>query len=226
MKRPVTLFLDPISPYTYFASHLLSDLAKKHNLAVKCVPVLFAGLLTAHSNKGPAEIPAKRRHVFMDCTRNAQLMHLPFKMPPSHPFNPLLALRAMAAMEGHGAEKQFQFVKHVVNSCWGQGVDISNAANLIHIADQCGVDGDKLITQTATQDAVKSKLRYNTEHAVEQGIFGVPTVKVDNELFWGSDRIHHVEAYLEGKLKVDHEAFEKMIAIPRTADRKEAKKHH
>jgi 2-hydroxychromene-2-carboxylate isomerase len=229
MKRPVTFFLDPISPYSYFACHLLSDLAKKHQLSVRCVPVLFAGLLSAHANKGPAEIPAKRRHIFLDCTRNAQLMKIPFHMPPSHPFNPLLALRTMTALiEGesdsqhHHNEKQFHFVKHVVNACWGQGMDITNASNLIHIANQCGLDGEKLLL-TANEDRVKSKLRYNTDHAVELGIFGVPTVKIDEELFWGSDRMHHVEAYLEGKLQVDLAAFDKMINIPRSADRKEVK---
>ncbi len=250
MKRPVTLFLDPISPYSYFACHLLSDLAKKHDLAVKCVPVLFAGLLNAHANKGPAEIPAKRRHLFLDCTRNAQYMKIPFQMPPSYPFNPLLALRAMTALgekgnnnygnnddnnnnnnktstnssssidsQHHHNEKTFHFVKQVVNACWGQGMDITSPSPLIHIANQCDIDGEKLLL-SANEDSVKSKLRHNTDHAVQIGVFGVPTLKIDEELFWGSDRMHHVEAYLDGRLTIDMAGFEKMINIPRSSDRK------
>ncbi len=256
MKRPVTLFLDPISPYSYFACHLLSDVAKKHDLIVKCVPVLFAGLLNAHANKGPAEIPAKRRHLFLDCVRNAQLMKLPFQMPPGHPFNPLLALRTMTALgevgnnnddnnnnnnnsnsnnsnnsnnnnsnksidsQHHHNEKTFHFVKQVVNACWGQGMDITNPSTLLHIANQCDIDGNKLLL-SANEDRIKTKLRYNTDHAVQIGVFGVPTLKIDEELFWGSDRMHHVEAYLEGKLAIDMKGFEKMINIPRSSDRKQ-----
>lgn len=187
-------------------------------------PVLFAGLLNAHSNKGPAEIPAKRRQIFLDCVRSAQLMQIPFALPPSHPFNPLPALRAMVALESRPAS-QLHFMRHTLNACWGRGVDISQPARLAEIAEECGLHGEELLQQS-NEDAVKAKLRFNTEHAVSLGVFGVPTMRVDDELFWGSDRMHHLEAHLEGRLSVDRAAFEQMISVPRSADRKEFRHNH
>ena len=62
-------------------------------------PVLFAGLLKHFGHKGPAEIPAKRRHTYRQWVWQAAHDGIPFRMPPAHPFNPLRALRLALALD-------------------------------------------------------------------------------------------------------------------------------
>jgi 2-hydroxychromene-2-carboxylate isomerase len=60
-------------------------------------PVLFAALLDATGQKGPAEIPRKRAYTFKDVVRSAHRLGVAIAPPASHPFNPLLALRVASA---------------------------------------------------------------------------------------------------------------------------------
>ena len=94
----MTFYFDFISPYGYLAWTQIHALAAKHDRTVQPVPVLFAGLLKAWGHKGPAEIPPKRAYVARDIVRNARVLGQPIRVPPQHPFNPLLALR-VASLE-------------------------------------------------------------------------------------------------------------------------------
>ena len=93
----VTYYFDYISPYAYLAWTQVHRVAAPHGRAVESVPVLFAALLDANGQKGPAEIPRKRVYLFKDVIRSAHSLGEPIAPPASHPFNPLLALRVTAA---------------------------------------------------------------------------------------------------------------------------------
>jgi 2-hydroxychromene-2-carboxylate isomerase len=217
--RSVKFYFDPVSPYVYFAFHQLPKLANKHNVTFNCVPVLFAGLLNEHGQKGPAEIEAKRKNLFVDCLRLSQLKNIPFNMPPAHPFNPLLASRMATAIDD--PKQRYMFSFSVTEACWAKGKDITDQNLLINLAEQCGADGLALHQKAATEQ-VKKKLRDHTNQAIENGVFGVPSfyVKDTKELFWGSDRVDHLEAYLEGRLDLDYVKLQKILNHPRGAERK------
>ena len=89
---------DFVSPYAWVGWRPARALAERHGLELTPEPVLFAGLLDAHGNVGPAEVPAKRAYIFKDAYRKARARGLPpLVLPPAHPFNPLVALRAVTA---------------------------------------------------------------------------------------------------------------------------------
>ena len=91
----ITFYFDFISPYAWLALRPVRHIAKKHNVELRAVPVLFAGLLNKHGQLGPAEIPPKRLYLIKDVIRKAHQIdpELPVTLPPSHPFRPLLPLR-------------------------------------------------------------------------------------------------------------------------------------
>jgi 2-hydroxychromene-2-carboxylate isomerase len=185
VRRQLQCYVDPVSPYVWLAS---ADFARLEAAGVELVlvPVLFAGLLNAHGNIGPAELPAKRRYLFRDVMREAARRALRFTGPPGHPFNPLAALRMCTAVED-GAERRRLFAA-LVAACWEDGVDISDPALLLGLADRAGFDGQALAAAAATPD-VKQKLADATAQAVADGVFGVPTFRLGDELFWGGDRL-------------------------------------
>jgi 2-hydroxychromene-2-carboxylate isomerase len=93
-NRELTFYFDYISPNAHIAWTQLPTLVERHNLRVNLVPVLFAGLLRAHGQMGPAEQAAKRSWMSQNITRQAPLLGVPLSPPKRHPFNPLLSLRA------------------------------------------------------------------------------------------------------------------------------------
>src|SRR5262245_44781169 len=92
-REAIRFYFDFVSPYAYLAWTQVHALADRRGVDVAPVPVLLAALLDENGQRGPAEIERKRAYLFKDCLRLAHHFGVPFVLPPSHPFNPLLALR-------------------------------------------------------------------------------------------------------------------------------------
>ena len=216
--RTVRCYLDPVSPYAWLAARGFGRI-EAAGIRVAVVPVLFAGLLKAHGTPGPAEIPAKRRYLFRDVMRESARRGLSFAGPPGHPFNPLLALRMMTAVEDEAARLRLALA--LITACWENGEDISDAATASRIADAAGCDGAGLLLAAQTGE-VKARLAAATEQAVQDGVFGVPTFRIDgeDELFWGGDRIEALLWRLEGN-DIDAQALEAFLARPPLATRRQ-----
>jgi len=214
--KTVDFFFDFISPYGWLAARQLESFPP--GLAtIRYRPVLLAGLLHAHENKGPAEIPAKRVYTFTDVARWAHHLGLPYEGPPAHPFNPLLALRTCYAVKED--EARARFAKRLLIAVWEEGKDVTSPSTIETLATECKFDAKALLTAAGSPE-VKEGLKLQTQEAIRKGVFGVPSFCVDDEFFWGSDRLPFLKAYLSGDLSIDKNALEKRLARPRAADRR------
>lgn len=211
----VTFYFDPVSPYAWLAANAL-DRIEATGAQIVFQPVLFAALLNAHGNIGPAEVPAKRAYIFRDVMREAARAGLQFKGPPGHPFNPLQALRMCLAVTRQDERRRFALA--VMSACWERGEDVSDPAVLSKVADACGLSGSAL-QAAAQQPDIKMQLQAATENAIAGGVFGVPTFKVGAELFWGGDRIDALIQYLHGD-RIDEQALADFLAQAPLAQRK------
>jgi 2-hydroxychromene-2-carboxylate isomerase len=190
---PITYWFDFVSPYAWVAFGPSRALAEKHGQSFVARPVLFAGLLDAHGLVGPAEVPAKRAYIFKDAFRKAHARGLPpLVLPPTHPFNPLVPLRAVLARPG-----AIDLVEALFAAAWIEGRAIDTPEAVSAVASAIGIDGAALVAEAASAE-VKARLRADTEAAATRGIFGVPTLELDGELFWGSEAIDHADAFLRG----------------------------
>jgi 2-hydroxychromene-2-carboxylate isomerase len=211
----VTFYFDPISPYVWLSAGAIGRI-EAAGASAQLQPVLFAGMLNVHGQKGPAEIPSKRAYTFRDVMRQAARQDLPFAGPPGHPFNPLTALRMCAALSDQGERRRFALA--LLAACWERGEDISNAPTLARIARDCDIDGEGLL-EAAQQPAIKQQLAADTERAIEDGVFGVPTFRLGDELFWGGDRVDTLLWRLQGN-GIDEAKLEEFLARAPLAQRK------
>ena len=195
---------DVISPFSYLGVKQLPQLPADVDLTL--VPVLFAGLLNHHGQVGNAEIASKRRFTYRFALWRARKMGVPMRVPPAHPFNPLQALRlVIAAGSTHrAAETALDFV-------FRHGRDVPDPDELADLARELGLDdargtlGDSRITQ---------QLRDNTDWAIAQGVFGVPTFVIDGELFWGHDAFEMVLDYLRDPEQFADEEMRRIDHLP------------
>ena len=182
----VAWVFDVISPFAYLALPRLEELPAGIELVV--VPVLLAALLDRFGQRGPAEIPSKRRFTYRFVLWRARRLGLPLRMPPAHPFNPLAALRLIIAA---GSDRRA--AETVLKAVFGEGRDLTDQAVIADLAAQLGVADP----QRALADAaVKQRLRENTLWASSRGVFGVPTLLIGEELFWGHDAFDMALDYL------------------------------
>jgi len=211
----VRCYADPISPYAWLA---LTDLERIEaaGARVVLVPVLFAGLLNAHGNIGPAEVDAKRRYLFRDVMREAARRGRSFAGPPGHPFNPLTALRMCTAV-ADDAHRRALFIAFL-RATWERGENLMNDTTLVRLAEDAGLNGAALLT-AAQSPVVKQALADATARAAGGGVFGVPTFQVGSELFWGADRIDALLWRLQGN-GIDEDALREFLGREPLAQRK------
>ncbi len=209
-------YFDVISPYAYLAWTQIHDLAACHGRIVQPVPALFAAMLDHWGHRGPAEIPPKRDYVFKNVARLAHGLGVAVAPPPAHPFNSLLALRvASVDME---PEVRDALIDGLFRAVWVQGTGVTDPEMVLGVLASVGLDGAATV-QAATSRAGKARVREQTDAAVAAGVFGVPTMVVDGELFWGVDSLDHLDAFLAGADPVSPELVAGWANLPAQAQR-------
>jgi 2-hydroxychromene-2-carboxylate isomerase len=199
--RRLYFFFDFISHNAWLAWNRVPELARRHGLVLEPVPVLFAGLLNAHGQKGPAEVPAKNQWMIWNVLRKARQLGIPLAPPHSHPFNPLLPLRLACC--GQDDAQRLKLIDALFRAAWAESRPVSEAEALRSVLAESGVDADTWLSEAASAPA-KDRLRHNTGAAVAAGIFGVPAMRVRNvagsaELFWGFDDLEYMDLFLQGR---------------------------
>lgn len=184
-------YFDVLSPFSYLQWKTRQRFGDR--LILKPVPVVFGAILDHWGQKGPAEIAPKRLHTYRACLWKANKLGVPFKFPPNHPFNPLPALRLIVALGAEGAA-----VDAVFDAVFKEGLDVSDLVVLETLGRSLGVDD---VRGTIAMPEIKQRLRANTEGAIARGVFGVPTLAVDGELFWGEDSSDMVIDFLQDRAR-------------------------
>ena len=212
--RTIPFYFDFISPYAYLAWTQLPKLAEELHVRFEPVPILFAALLNHHGQKGPAEIPPKKLYVFKDTLRRAARLGIPLTAPPSHPFNPLPALRLASVPMDEAA--RHRLIDGLFQRTWAEGSGVDDPEKLIPFANAHGISDP---VAAVTSPEVKLALRTQTDRALKDGVFGVPTMVVDGELFWGADSLPHLADFLRGIDPVDPDQMHRWAQITSSAER-------
>lgn len=204
-------YFDFISPFAYLQWPRIAALADRHG--IEPCPVLLAGLLDHHGQRGPAEIPAKREFTYRHVLWKAARAGRPLRFPPAHPFNPLPALRlCLHAGASHAA------IGAIFDHVWAHGREADSAQALAPVARALGVDIDAALADPEA----KARLRRHYEQAVADRVFGVPTLVHDGRLYWGEDATDMFEDALAGDPLFESEAMRALDALPVAAARTRA----
>lgn len=205
-----TWYFDFVSPFAYL--QLPHILALRNRIDITPMPIVFGALLSHHGQLGPAEIPGKREFTYRFVQWQADRRGIVLRFPPTHPFNSLAALRLCIA-----AGSGWDVIAAIFDHIWRDGnrgvdaADLAAVGNAIKVAD---------VTLATGLDNVKAQLRANTEEAIGAGVFGVPTLRIGGESFWGDDASAMIDAYLDNPAVFASDEYRRIAQLPRGVERR------
>jgi 2-hydroxychromene-2-carboxylate isomerase len=181
----VSFYFDLGSPFAYLTAERIDAVLPA---PVEWQPISLGALFKANGRSSWAlGDPARRQAGMAEVERRAQAGGLPpIRWPEPWPGNYLTAMRAatFAQRAGRGREFALSALRHG----FAQGQDLSIAEHVLEAAEHAGLNAPEV--ETAVRDPeIKLTLREATDAAHTLGVFGVPTLAIDGELFWGDDRL-------------------------------------
>lgn len=195
MQAPLDFYFEYSSPYGYFASTRIEELAARFDRQVRWHPILLGPMFKLMGSAPLTEIPLKGAYARHDFERTARLFNIPYRQPEPFPIATVGAARAtLYARQAH-PEQVPLFVKNIYEAFFAQGRPINDLEVVLDIAEQTGLDRQE-VAQAVGSEAIKTLLKSEVDEAVQRGVFGSPFVLVDGEPFWGFDRFDHIEKWL------------------------------
>jgi len=194
MSKKVEFFFDVGSPASYLAWTQLEGIAQRTNAKIIWRPMLLGAVFQATGNASPASVPAKGPYMLKDLQRFSNIYGVPFN------FNPFFPLNTMHLMRGATAyleEPEFQtYLAAIFNALWSEKLNMESPEVVAEVLTKAGIDVTDFMARISETEA-KARLKATTEEAVARGVFGAPSFFVNDELFFGQDRLSFVEAALK-----------------------------
>ena len=196
-------FYDFVSPFSYL---LLEQHEKWPKMPFGFVPVSVNALYLRWGQRAANEVPPKRVFTYRHALFRAEQLAIPFKMPPVHPFDSTKPLLLAAALDAdlHTVCAIFRFI-------WRDGRDPSTPDGFADLCRQLGVpQGERLIEHAQT----KARLQRNIDDAIALEVFGVPTFRLNRQLYWGEDALPMVLYCARSPAWLDSPEVRRISALP------------
>jgi 2-hydroxychromene-2-carboxylate isomerase len=180
-----TFYFDLGSPFAYLTAERLAGHLPE---PVIWQPVLLGGIFKLNGRSSWALGGAEQRRAGMvEIERRAQEYQLPpMRWPDPWPSNYLFAMRV--ATFAFQIDRGNEFAMRAFRAAFQERCDLSIPEQVIDVAATVGIDR-KTVVEASNDPTVKAALREATDAAHERGVFGVPTIAIHEELFWGDDRL-------------------------------------
>lgn len=193
MSGVIDFYFDFISPFSYLAHCRLPAIAARHDCEIVYHVADLAVLKLEGGNTGPTtrDMPLKLRYSGADQQRWAKRYGVTIKRPSAYGPNRLNEGVFWAA--DHGAVGEY--VTATWRRLWGEGGDMSDPALIGGVAEELGWNVGEFLAFTESDDA-ETRYRASTREAHQRGVFGVPTMMIGEEMWWGNDRLDFMEEYL------------------------------
>jgi len=198
MARTLEFYFDYGSPYSYLADTQVEAIAKRTGAALARKPMLLGGVFKATGNASPMTVALKSKWSAFDMPMWAKHYGVPFNRNPFFPVNTLALMRGAVAAEIDGLFEQYHPAMY--KAMWVDGRNLNDINEVAAVLTEAGLDARKFSQRIQDQD-VKDRLKATTDSAVERGVFGAPTMFVEDMMFFGNDRLPFVEMALRGELK-------------------------
>lgn len=192
MTKSITVYYALQSPWTYLGWARMRQLIAKAGATARYRPIQMAPVFAASGGLPLAKRPPQRQaYRLMELRRWREHLGVPLNLHPKFfPTDERVAAGMVIAFGQQGGDVA-ALSEAMMTAVWALDRDLAERATLLGIARERGLDGEALL-EAAGAEPARAEYDANTEAAIAQGVFGVPTFALGDQLFWGQDRLDFV----------------------------------
>ena len=193
--KHIDYYLSLASPWSYLGHERLLKIAEEHQASISIYPVDLSIVLPATGGIPlPKRSQQRKDYRMQELTRWREFLEVPLTLQPKYfPVSDQIAAAMVLAVREKDANQAIQFAGCCLRAIWAEERDISDRSTLVSIAKENNVDGEALMEQ---EETMLSSRRADSEAAIKRGVYGAPTYIVEDEVFWGQDRLDFVDRKL------------------------------
>lgn len=197
MNKTIDFYFDFSSPYGYFSSEVMDEFSQRCSCEIIWRPYVMGAVMKVTGRKPLVQIPMVNQYSARDLDRVARYHQIEYSVPSVFPISSVASSRVFYWIrDEYGSEKAKMFAQAIFRAYFVKNLNISKPPTVVEVATDLDFDADA-VNDALENPSIKLKVREETDRAIERGVFGSPFFIVDDEPFWGHDRLNHVEAWLE-----------------------------
>ena len=195
MVAPIDFNFDFSSPYGYFASAKIDVLAAKYGRGVAWRPFLLGAAMKITGGAPLPSVPLKRDYARRDFARSAKFYGVDYKLPSAFPISSQAPARAFYWLDRKDPNAAKALAAALYRAYFVDDINISNPEDTIAVCARFGLKAEE-VRAALNDPAIKDLLKAEVDKAIGRGAFGSPYIVIDDEAFWGADRLDQVEKWL------------------------------
>ena len=198
----IEYFMSPGSPWSFLGHKRFIEIVNRFNVNVNMYPVNYGEIFPLSGGVPVSKRPIQRQSIrLQELKRWGDFLKISLNPEPKFfPSKSLLPSLIIIASQLKKTNQAFDLANNIMSALWVENLNIDDEDTLINILKKMDLDADEILNYAKTkecEDAMKS----GTRLAIEKGVFGAPTYIVNDQIYWGQDRLDFVERHLSNLLK-------------------------
>jgi len=200
MAKHVDYYVSLMSPWTFLGAQRIEAITARHGATMTIWPVDFGTIFPASGGLPlPKRAPQRQAYRMMELKRWREYLDIPLTLQPRFfPCNELPAANCVIALreQGRGADA-IRLAHAVLRGVWMEERDVGDIPTLSTMLGEVGLDAEAVLAASRAADIVQRR-ETDTKCALDRGVFGAPSYVIDQEIFWGQDRLPILVDHLTG----------------------------
>ena len=193
----VDYFMSHGSPWTFLGHNRINNIVKQFNVQLNMYPVNYGEIFPVSGGLPVFKRPLQRQKIrLQELKRWAEFLKINLipetKYFPSKSLLPSLLIIAAKIMK---TNKDFELASNIMNALWVEELNVDDENTIKNIMDKLELDSEVLLSFAKSQECENIFKEY-TKIAIEKNVFGAPTYIIEDQVYWGQDRLDFIERHL------------------------------
>ena len=193
----VDYFMSHGSPWSFLGHNQFIQIAKNYNVKVNMYPVNYGEIFPISGGLPVSKRPPQRQNIrLQELQRWSKFLTINLNAEPTYfPSKSMLPSLIIIASQIKKTNKDFEIANKIMNALWVEDLDIDDEYVLKSILEKMGLNSEDILLCANGEECLNNMQEY-TKLAIQKGVFGAPTYIIDDQIYWGQDRLDFVEMHL------------------------------